>query len=392
MVYKDLHISSQKDADLKHQRREVIANIDRLNSLMDRDGLSAVVVRSGTNFTYLAGFAFPGTLARHLEFPDSPGGVLVVWPREGDPTMVLNSFAAPLARRDSWIDGIEVYGDNAESPYSRTADVLKRNRLHDSRIGFEKTYVNAEDWEEVQRLLPRAEIVDCTRMMDEVRWIKTSGEVELIKRAADLLDEAYLEVFPAVRAGDTEREVHGRLLKSCIQRGAGWAHGILNSSRNTVYYGGEGDMVLRAGDIIHNDYVSWYQGYPGHQSRTVVIGPPSDEQKRTYSAVLDIYRSTIERCRPGVKASAIYQFAADGFRKAGFKGRVPLAGHGVGAWWHQQPPYLVSASDGVLEAGMVIALEPYVDYYHLQDMVLVTDDGPQLLSGRLSTDEMLVVG
>ncbi|SVC39752.1 uncharacterized protein METZ01_LOCUS292606, partial [marine metagenome] len=64
---------------------KIIANIERLNQLMDKNGVTAVVARSGKNFTYLAGFAYPGTLARHLDFPDSPRGVLAVWPRHGDP-------------------------------------------------------------------------------------------------------------------------------------------------------------------------------------------------------------------------------------------------------------------------------------------------------------------
>ena len=53
---------------------KIIANVDRLDQLMDKNGFSAVVARSGKNFTYLAGFAYPGTLARHLDFPDSPRG------------------------------------------------------------------------------------------------------------------------------------------------------------------------------------------------------------------------------------------------------------------------------------------------------------------------------
>ena len=64
---------------------QIIANVERLNQLMDENEFSAVVARSGKNFTYLAGFAYPGTLARHLDFPDSPRGVLVVWPRSGSP-------------------------------------------------------------------------------------------------------------------------------------------------------------------------------------------------------------------------------------------------------------------------------------------------------------------
>ena len=371
---------------------KIIANVDRLHLLMDDEGLSAVVARSGKNFTYLAGFAYPGTLARHLEFPDSPREVLLVWPRNGEPVMVLNSYAAPLALRDSWLEKIEIYDDYAESPYERAAQVLRDLGLAGETIGVEKSYVSANRWEEILGLLPEARIVDSTDLMDRVRWIKTTDEVKALEAGARLLDEAYLEVLPTVRPGDTERLVHSRIIESCLRRGANWAHGILNSSRNAVAYGGESDMAFQAGDIIRNDYVSYLNGYPGHQSRTVVVGPPTDEQKNTYRVTRDIYRAAIDRCRPGAKVSDIYHFANDSFHQAGFQGNVSLAGHGVGAWWHQQEPYMVPSSDRVLEKGMVVALEPHIGYWHLQDMVLVTDDGPRLLSPLINTDEMLVAG
>lgn len=229
-------------------------------------------------------------------------------------------------------------------------------------------------------------------MMAKVRWIKTTGELDLIQQGAHLLDEAYLEVFPTLGIGDTEREIHSRLVQSCIQKGANWAHGILNSSRNTVIYGGESAFSFQKGDVVRNDYVAYYQGYPGHQSRPVIVGPPSDKQKQTYQTVLNIYRRTIDQCRPGVKASTIYHFAADAFRQAGFTQQMALAGHGVGAWWHQQQPYLVPTDNTILEAGMVLALEPHVNYWHLQEMILITDNEPQLLSDRFDINEMLVVG
>lgn len=52
--------------------RDIIANVERLHRQMDEARCAAIVVRSGKNVTYLAGFAYPGTLARHLDFPDSP--------------------------------------------------------------------------------------------------------------------------------------------------------------------------------------------------------------------------------------------------------------------------------------------------------------------------------
>ena len=372
--------------------RGIIANVARLNDFMDDAGCAALVLRSGKSFTYLAGFAYPGTLARHLDFPDSPREVLLVWPRRGKPVQVLNHYAVPLARRDGWLDEDEVYDDYAESPYQKAAEVLKRLGLDGESIGMEKTYVSASRWEEMGGHLPNARLFDCTRLMAQVRWIKTPGEVALLEEAADILDEAYLEVFSSVRAGQSEREVHARIVESCIRRGCGWAHGILNSSRNTVTYGGEGDTVFQQGDIIRNDYVAFYQGYPGHQSRTVVVGKPSDEQVKTYRMMRDIYRATIDRCQVGARASDVHHFAQSKFREAGYNDRVSLAGHGVGPWWHQQEPYIVPTCHDELEEGMVLAMEPHVAYWHLQDMILLTKDGPRLLSKRFNTDEMLVVG
>ena len=108
--------------------------------------------------------------------------------------------------------------------------------------------------------------------------------------------------------------------------------------------------------------------------------------------ILDIYWGTIEQARPGVKASDVYRYASDAFKREGFQGRVALAGHGVGSWWHQQQPYLVPSNDIVIEAGMVLAFEPHVDYYHLQDMFLIKEDGREHLSPLFSIDRMLEVG
>ena len=91
--------------------------------------------------------------------------------------MILNHYAAPLAQRDSWLEGIEIYDDYAESPYQKMAAVLKRMGLDRETVGFEKTYLSAARWEEIGTLLPGVNAFDCTEMMDRVRWIKTPAEV-----------------------------------------------------------------------------------------------------------------------------------------------------------------------------------------------------------------------
>jgi len=371
--------------------RPIIANVTRLHEHMDRHRLAALVVRSGQNFTYLSGLAYPGTLARHLDLPDSVRGVLLVWPRTGEPVILLNRIAEGLTRRDSWVKRIEVYDAYTESPYHRLAQVLEGLGLARERVGFEKNYVSAAHWEEVQRALPDMAMIDCAAMMDEVRWVKTDGEIRLLKKGADLLDDAYLEVFPGIRAGDSERLVHSRIIGSCLRRGANWAHGILNASTNLVPYAGESDTVFRTGDVIRTDYVAYVDGYPGHQSRNAILGRPSADQQRDYRITRDIYGMTIDRCRPGEIAGDIFEFVVKEFAAHGWTYTTALVGHGVGCWWHQQEPVLARGSRVVLEEGMVLALEPHKDFWHIQDMVVVRARGPQLISDKFSTDEMFVI-
>ena len=98
--------------------------VDRLAAQMDALGLDAIVARAGINFTYLAGFAYPGTLARHLDLADSPRGVYLVWPRKGEPRIVVNAIAEGLARRDSFVEAFDVYAGYSEPPILRLAQTL----------------------------------------------------------------------------------------------------------------------------------------------------------------------------------------------------------------------------------------------------------------------------
>src|SRR6266542_5481605 len=142
------------EVDMPDADGRIIANVERLHAAMDRHRLAAVVARSGQNFTYRAGFAYPGTLARHLDLTDSTRGVLLLWPRHGEPVIVLNKIAEGLTRRDSWVERIEVYDAYTESPYGRLCRVMEEAGLARQRVGFEKSYVSAAHWEEAQRALP----------------------------------------------------------------------------------------------------------------------------------------------------------------------------------------------------------------------------------------------
>lgn len=369
----------------------VIANVPRLNEHMDRHQVSAVVLRSGNNFTYLSGIAYPGTLARHLDLANSVRGVLLVWPRRGEPVVVLDYAAEGLTRQRAWVQRMEVYEPYVETAYSRVVKVLRELGLDRERVGFERDAMTVAHWDEIQRALSGLQMVDCAQMMEEVRWVKTPGEIALFKRAADLLDDVYLEVFPTISPGETERAVHSRMIASCLRKGFGWAHGILNSSSNRIIYAGEGDTPFLNGDIVRTDYVAYLDGYPGHQSRMAVMGKPTAEQQRQYRVTRDIHRMAIDRCRPGTLASEVYEAVASEYAKHGVKYTASLVGHSVGPWFHQQEPVLTRSRKVPLEEGMVLALEPYREHWHLQDLIVVRKNGPELLSAKFSIEELFVI-
>jgi Xaa-Pro aminopeptidase len=373
------------------ETRPVIANIPRLHDFMDRNRMAAVVVRSGNNFTYLSGIAYPGTLARHLDLAASVRGVLLVWPRHGEPVIILDYAADLLTRQRSWVRRIEVYEPYVETAHERLTRVLADLGLDRERVGLERDALPVAHWEEIQRRLPGLGMADCGPMMEEVRWVKTPGEIAAFRRGADLLDDVYAEVFPTITTGETEREVHSRMIASCLRRGAGWAHGILNSSTNQVLYGGEGDTRFERGDLVRTDYVAYVDGYPGHQSRMAVMGPPSAEQRRQYALTREIHLMAIDRCRPGTLASDVYAAVAGAYARHGITYTASLVGHGVGAWFHQQEPILARSRKIPLEEGMVLALEPYRESWHIQDMVVVRPSGPELISARFPTGEMFVI-
>jgi len=287
---------------------------------------------------------------------------------------------------------IYLYEGYLESPYDVLTKAVADNGLSTAKIGFEKYYTNAADWERVKTTNPQMEMVACDDLMDRVRWIKTEAEIEQIRKAADMLDDVYLDVFSNIRYGDSERKIHANMIEACLSCGFEWAHGILNSDKNIIPYAGESDFVVRKGDVIRTDYVAYLKSYPGHQSRNVILGRPSALQIADYRRNLEIYREAISRCRAGAIVGDIYEFVMEEFKKSQWSYNSLLIGHGVGPWWHQQEPILKKGSTVRLEKGMVLALEPHKDHWHVQDMILIGEGDPILLSSKFNTDEPYVVG
>jgi len=369
-----------------------LVNVAELNRGLDALGLGAIVCRAGMNVTYLSGISSPGTLGRLLDLTDSPREIFVVWPRHGSAVVVLNHIAAPLARATGWIPNLRVYGEYVESPASAVASVLEDLKLGKERIGFDMRWLGAARWNEFTKLLNGATLVDCTDVLDETRALKTPAELDKLKLATDVMDMAYKDVFGTIRAGETERVIHGRIIRRLLELKTLGPHGILHASTNPVVYGGESDLPVARGDRIRTDYVAYAENYAANLSRVVSVGPASSDLRGQYRNYLSAYREAAELLRPAVTAGEVFTSVGSVFREHGLPVPTSLVGHGIGAWWHQQEPILAEGNPRLLKPGMVFALEPVSGFWHLQDEFVITANGSRLLSDGFDISEMFETG
>jgi Xaa-Pro aminopeptidase len=365
-----------------------VVNLARLSRLFRDQRIEALVCRSGINTMYLSGIATPGTLGRHLDLADTPRETFVVWPASGEPVVVVSEIASQLARVTSRIAHVHTYRDYVDTPEQALADVLGGMNVATSRVGFDQAWFGARRWAQLLRLIPEVRPVDCTDDLDRIRAVKTPAEIEHLKRSAALLDAAFAEVFPTVRPGLTERQVHARICAAALELGAGSVHGILQSSSNPVLYGGEGESRLEAGDLVRTDYVSYLGGYAANLSRLLHVGAPSPETNGRFDAYLAMYKEAVGLLRAGVSGGQIHRSIQDVFKSRGWESGPAISGHGIGLWFHQQPPLLVEGSTDMLEEGMVVAIEPISGHWHLQDEYLITDGAPQRLSDTFDLEKL----
>jgi DNA mismatch repair protein MutL len=105
-------------------------------------------------------------------------------------------------------------------------------------------------------------------------------------------------------------------------------------------------------------------------------------------------RTEAEAIREVVRRLAMARPTSSGgaLRRSRDRHTSMLAGHSVGAWWHQQEPVIARGNPRRLEEGMVIAMEPHVNHWHIQDMFVVRANGPELISDKFSTDEIFACG
>jgi Xaa-Pro aminopeptidase len=362
---------------------ERVVNLDILRREMARANLDTLVASSPESTFYLSGVVDN----TYVFLRDR---LIIVIVHDGRPsTIIVSGIMEPLARSTGWIEDVRTYKEHAVSPVNTLADVLEEKGLLKGRIGIEAKWWTLAFYQELLKRLPNAAFVPADDVIQGTRSIKTTEEIRRLKNAAQLTDEAVYAAWKQSHPGDTEREVANRMTDEWLKRGAERAsHTMFASGRNTtITHHIPGSKKLTAGEIVHSDHGAIFDNFWSDLGRLGVVSRPSQRQKDLYRILWDIHQATIDMARPGAQVRDLFDFAKDECNKRNIDFSYAEnceIGHSMGQRPGHEEPVVHPFNATTLEPNMVLAIEPMFmtrdEYYHLEDLVLVTDNAPQILS------------
>ncbi|SKA81895.1 Xaa-Pro aminopeptidase [Caloramator quimbayensis] len=256
------------------------------------------------------------------------------------------------------------------------------------RIGFEEDRISFSEYEKYKETLEGIELIKLNGAVENLRIIKDEEEIELISKAAQIADDAFLHILNFIKPNMTEKDVALELEFFMRQKGASklsFDSIVASGNRSSLPHGVASDKVIEKGDFLTLDFGCIYEGYCSDMTRTIVIGKADDKQKEIYNIVLEANKEALEAIKPKMACCEIDKIARDIISNKGYGDRFGHGlGHGVGREIHEQPR-LSAFSKAVLEKGMVVTDEPgiYIPEYggvRIEDLVLVTEDGYKVLS------------
>jgi len=371
--------------------REKLMNVEEFRRALEKSGFDAVVAVSQPNVFYTSG-AF---ITTQKSIPSRLA--MTVLPKEGGDVLLVCNIEESLARTESWIEDVRSYVEFAQSPISLLADVLTEKGLADGRIGVEKKYLSAAFYDELVEALPRTRFEAGDSLFDEVRSIKTIGEIERYRQAGLATERALVEAFREAKVGQTERELRYSILDKLARLGASNTNFATLAAADQSWHGHPParDRELQPGDLVRVDVGAAFDVYGSDVARMAVVGNPTELQREIYAKHRQVQRKAIEYMRPGVRACDVFQRCVQTYAELGIQCPGPHVGHGFGLGGHEIP-MLQPYNTLELRPNMLICIEPVVMLkgiggFQLEDLVLVGEDGAEILTTYADTQELFVI-
>lgn len=257
-----------------------------------------------------------------------------------------------------------------------------------ARIGFEEESTTYADYLNLKEALPQAELVPQSKLVLELRSIKDANELEKIRQAIKLADDAFAHMLHFVEAGQTEEEISLELEFAMRREGAsGGSFDFIVASglRSSMPHGVASSKKVEVGDLLTMDYGAIFQGYCSDITRTLCFGEPTEKQHEIYEIVLRAQKAGIAALKPGIPGKEVDAVARQVITDAGYGDFFGHGlGHSVGLAIHEGPN-LNLREERILQPGMVITIEPgiYIPDWggvRIEDMAVITENGCEVLT------------
>lgn len=383
--------------ELAFSEAEYRERVRKAQKLMSERGIDILLISSTPNLGYLTGY----------DSTMSCGYTIGILGQTGDVELHCSELEAPCALLFSTIKKIEVfYWYEAQDTATQLGKMLADRGANGKRIGLEmgnaETFASgAFDTKSYLRLvevLPKATFVDATRLVLDVRLIKSPAEIGYMKQAGQYTWTGLKASLDAAAEGKTDNQVVAAGYGAMIAAGS-----ELMSIDPMIMTGKRAGYMphipykrikLAKGDAIYLEYSGCHQRYNAPGMRSAVIGNPPDGIKRLADASIEVLELLLENVRPGRTGDEIARTAKRGFDGAPkdtfFHGGYGYAiGMGFQPTWTENPVYIAEGSDTVLKPGMcfhlpICAWVP-TDKYGIgfSESIVVTEKGCETLGPGL---------
>jgi len=253
---------------------------------------------------------------------------------------------------------------------------------------FESAHLTVARLDIIKAIAPKIIFQPSDISIEEMRVVKDSAEVELIRNACRVSTNALSSVIAQVRVGLTEKQVTHLLERTMIDLGAdaiAFETIVASGPNSAIPHHQPTDRTICAGDLLKIDFGAKVSGYHSDCTRTFVVGQPTSWQTEIHQAVLQAQSASRSSVKAGVVGAEVLDQTIQSLTTTGhleyFRHGL---GHGVGLEIHEDP-FLSRALTTTLEAGTVITIEPGVYLsdqggVRIEDTIVVTESGYENLT------------
>ena len=326
------------------------------------------------SFQYLAGFDYH--MRERL--------IALIIQRDSDPKIVAPAFEVSDHASHTWIKDIEPWVED-ESPYDLVAKLVGEREEGHSVLLDDNTPLGVF-WNLDTALGGLRASASISPVIDAMRITKSDREIELMKKAGHIINDAVHKAFHEAKIGMTELEVQRIVHDEIRRQGATPTFAAVQFGENSALpHASPGNRVLKKGDVVLMDCGCSLDGYNTDMTRVGVVGEPTEEVTRVYSTVLHAVETAVENIASGMACGAADGLARRVIDEAGYgEYFTHRLGHGIGLEVHE-PPYIVRGSTQELQPGMCHSIEPgiYLEGkfgIRIEDLVCIREDGPELLT------------